>query len=255
VGDKYDEIKRRTIEIYDSLPQEKSERIRCLAERDQILELNINFFSYIAANKFLNNSFISYEDKFQSACCHFLDCWWWYKWKGDATHKAYRDDLSFTVFFKPRITEMMEREFNEVKYSIRRSLCMIVGEQIGKHWAQVRYEDLSDPRVHLPADKMISLKACFGSLYQMSISDVEPFLSGESYEIDGDDEFEMSCMYNTVEELLAHEMMEAESKLTDKQLIKMADMYQLDINVLRDALPRAELLLYNRLKKSLESKL
>ena len=59
------------------------------------------------------------------------------------------------MFFRPRVSEMIERELNEVKYSIRRSLCMEAGAQLGKHWAKVTYDDLS--HVKLPVDKMNSL--------------------------------------------------------------------------------------------------
>ena len=117
-------IKKRTIEIYDSLPQDRELRMKCIKERDEIIDLNYAFFGYIATKTFINNSSISYEDKFQSAVMHFCECWWWYHWDGDEHHKGYRKDLAFTVFFKPRIAEMIERELNEVKYSIRRSICM-----------------------------------------------------------------------------------------------------------------------------------
>ena len=146
-------IKKRTQEIYDSMPQDKELRKKCFKERDELVELNYSFFGYIAAHKFVNNSYITYEDKLQAALLHFCEIFWWYKWKGDETHKAYRDDLAFTVFFKPRITEMMERDFDEVKYSLRRQLCMEAANQLGIHWAQLKYEDLA--KVKLPEDKMI----------------------------------------------------------------------------------------------------
>lgn len=78
---------------------------------------------------------------------------------------------------------MIERELNEVKYSIRRSLCMEVGQQLGKHWGQVRYEDLSDPRLHLPVDKMNSLKAMFGSLYIADLDEHEAYIPAAVYRI------------------------------------------------------------------------
>lgn len=239
-------IKQRTLELYDMLPQNKQERMARHDIRDEIFELNYKFFGYIASHKFINNSAITYEDKFQSACLHFMECWWWYKWKGDETHKGYRQDLAFSVFFKPRITEMMERELDDVKYSLRRSLCMEVGDQIGKHWGQVKYEDLSDPRVHVTPAKMTALQAIFGTLYEANLEDHETYL--RSY-IDTSEPIELTDEYNTVEELLIHEMIEEEEKITPAKLKKMADMYGIDIAELKEKLPKAEKMLYDRLQE------
>ena len=245
-------IKKRTLEIYESMPQEKELRKKCFKERDEIIQLNYAFFGYVASHTFINNSSISYEDKLQSALMHFCECFWWYKWKGDETHKGYRQDLSFTVFFKPRIGEMIERELNEVKYSIRRSLCMEVGNQLGKHWGQVKYDDLSDARLKLPAEKMNALKAIFGTLYVADLSEHEVFI--ESNPILPENEFENpSDEYDSIEELLIHDMIVTESKLTDAELRKMAEMYQLSFYDLKNALPHAEEILYRRLQNSMDN--
>jgi len=250
-SNKNEAIKQRTLEIYESLPQDKETRKKCLKERDEIIDLNYLFFGYVASHTFINNSSVTYEDKLQSAILHFCECWWWYKWKGDDTHKGYRQDLSFAVFFKPRIGEMIERELNEVKYSIRRSLCMEVGEQLGKHWGKVTYDDLSDPRLHLPADKMNSLKAIFGSLYIADLSEHEQYIEAPSSVYDP--QFtDPSDEYNSIEELLIHDMIILQAKLTDKELKKMSDMYGIPIEVLRDKLPIAEKILYKRVKESLD---
>lgn len=241
------EIKRRTIELYDSLPQEAEERKKRTDVRDQVIELNYLFFGYLASHTYINNPYITYEDKFQSALLHFCECWWWYKYAA-----KYRTDLSFATFFKPRISEMMDRELTEVKYSIYRPLKMEVGEQLGKHWSKVKYEDLSDPRVHLPADKMNSLKAIFGTLYFADLQDYEPFFSSES---DNYSEFDnMSDKYNSIEELLLHEMVEQETKLSDSDLLKMSEIYGIDYYTLKDKLPVAEKMLYKRLHDSLDLK-
>ena len=241
------EIKRRTIELYDSLPQEAEERKKRIDVRDQVIELNYLFFGYLASHTYINNPYITYEDKFQSALLHFCECWWWYKYAA-----KYRTDLSFATFFKPRISEMMDRELTEVKYSIYRPLKMEVGEQLGKHWSKVKYEDLSDPRVHLPADKMNSLKAIFGTLYFADLQDYEPFFSSES---DNYSEFDnMSDKYNSIEELLLHEMEEQETKLSDSDLLKMSEIYGIDYYTLKDKLPVAEKMLYKRLHDSLDLK-
>ena len=243
-------IKRRTQEIYDSMPQDKELRMNCLKERDELVELNYAFFGYIASKTFINNPSVTYEDKLQSALLHFCECFWWYKWKGDGTHKGYRDDLAFGVFFKPRIGEMIERELNEVKYSIRRSLCMEVGDQIGKHWGKVKYEDLADPRVKLPADKLNSLKAIFGSLYIADLADHEVFLRAkpDPHGID----HQINDKFDTIEELLVYEMVTTESKLTDKVLAEMSDIYQIDIDVLMSKREIAERMLYQRIMANMD---
>lgn len=212
--------------------------------RDEIFMLNESFFGYIAKTTFINNSSISYDDKFQSACLHFMECWWWYKWQGDEHHKGYRQDIAFSVFFKPRIGEMIERELNEVKYSVRRSLCMEVGAQLGKHWGQVKYEDLSDPRLHLSDDKMVALRAIFGSLYEAPLEDFELFLAAPTQY---NDEYELNEEYDSIEELLIHDMVMYEERLTPAKLKEMSKIYQIDLTVLQEALPRAEAELRERL--------
>lgn len=252
----YAYVKERTLEIYDSMPQEKALRMQCLKERDEIIDLNYAFFGYIASHTYIRNNLASYEDKLQSALMHFCECFWWYKWKGDADHKAYRDDLSFTVFYKPRISEMIERELNVVKYSHRRTLCMKVGDMIGKHWAKVTYEDLSDPRVQLSGQEMASLKAIFGALYNADLDTHSLFISAPCNPTNFD---LVTDQYDSVEELLIQEMIAEESKLDDKYLKSMADVYDINIETLKFYRPKAEKMLYDRLieqrdlKESFES--
>ncbi len=239
------EIKRQTIALYDQLPLDEEERKARLDIRDQIIELNYNFFGFVAAHTYINNSSISYEDKVQSCLSHFLECWWWFRWP-----VRYRTDLSFSVFFKPRLGEMIERELNDVKYSVRRSLCMEAGAQIGKHWGQVKYEDLA--HVNLPADKLNALKAIFGTLYVADIEDHAMFLEapdGRRSEFDNP-----SDKYDTIEELLVHEMIWREARLTQKMLVEIADMYTLDYAELKAKLPIAERELYRRLQEALDYK-
>lgn len=243
------EIKEETIRLYQSLPQEKELRMKRTDVRDRVIELNYSFFGYIASHTFINNTSVTYEDKLQSALLHFCECWWWYLWQGDETHKGYRCDLSFTVFFKLRVGEMIERELNEVKYSIRRSLCMEVGKQLGKHWGQVKYDDLMDPRLNLPADKMNSLKAIFGTLYIADLDTHEPFLSSEEGPFSKFDE-ELTDKYDTVEELLIREMIDRERKLTNNDIFEICDIYGIDDRTIRGKLKTAETILYSRLKSS-----
>lgn len=242
---KMEYIKKRTLELYNSLPQDEEGRKCRLDVRDEVIDLNYAFFGYVATHTYVNNPYITYEDKLQSALLHFCECWWWYMWA-----ERYRTDLSFTVFFKPRLSEMIDRELTEVKYSIRRSLCMEAGDQLGKHWAKVRYDDLSDPRLNLPTEKMNSLKAIFGSLYMADLSDHEMFL--ESPVKHNSIENHVTDNYDSIEELLITEMIETEEKLTPRRLKKMSDVYQIDIDILKDRLPVAEKMLYERIKENMD---
>lgn len=239
-----EEIKRRTIELYDQLPMESEEARKARHDiRDKILELNYAFFGYVASHKFVNNQYISYEDKVQGAIYAWLTMWWKYRWT-----PKYRADLSFGVFFKPRITEVMEREFDEVKYSIRRSLCMEVSKQLDKHWSKVTYEDLSNPNVHLSTDKMNSLKASFGSLYSADLETHALYVEAEKPDL-----FETpSDEYDSIHDMLIHEMIQSESKLSDKKLTELADLLGLDFYELKKELPAAEADLYNKLHESLD---
>ena len=239
-------IKEKTLELYAQLPQDEEERKKRIDIRDQIIELNYAFFGYIASHTFINNSSVTYEDKLQSALCHFCECWWWYKWE-----KKYRTDLSFCVFYRLRIGEMIERELNEVKYSIRRALCMEVGEQVGKHWGQVKYEDLSDPRLKLPVAKMNSLKAIFGSLYIADLETHEQFIAAEPM---GFSDFEKSLNdnYEDISELLIREMVERERKLNNSDIAEIEEIYGIDQKTIKLKLPIAEKILYQRLTDSLD---
>lgn len=239
------EVKAATIALYDQLPQDEEGRKARIDIRDQIIDLNYSFFGYVATHTFINNSSVTYEDKFQSALCHFCECWWWYRWA-----ERYRTDLSFAVFFKLRIGEMIERELNEVKYSIRRSLCMEVGEQIGKHWGQVKYDDLSDPRIQLSADKMNSLKAIFGVLYIADLDDHVNFLEAPKETTSFLEK--LDDRYDDIEELLVREMIDCESKLTDKKLTEMSDIYGIDFQTLKSKVDIAEKILYKRLRETVD---
>lgn len=234
--------KLRTIELYDYLPQTTLEERKTYIDiRDAIIELNYTFFGYVAINKFINNSFISYDDKFQSALSHFCEMWEKYRFYGG----NYRTDVAFGVFFKPRITECMERELDEVKYSLRRTLCMEVGDQLGKHWAKVTYEDLSDPRVTLSSDKMASLQAMFGSMYVADLDTHAMFIKSDERPVDSSDLY--SDDYDSIVDMLIHEMVERESDLSNKDLNKIADLVCIPVEKLYALMPKAKEKLYQML--------
>ena len=235
--------KQRTIELYDYLPQTSLEERREYTDiRDAIIEMNYTFFGYIASHKFLNNSYIQYEDKFQSALLHFCEMWEKYRFWGG----RYRTDVAFGVFFKPRITECMERELDEVKYSLRRTLCMEVGAQIGKHWAKVTYEDLADPRVKLTPDKMASLQAMFGSMYVADLETHAMFIEADEMPSDVSDFYNDN--YDDLSGLLQHEMIELERDLTDKDFKSISATLSVPEEKLRAIYPEAKAALYKKLK-------
>ena len=239
--------KQRTIELYDYLPQTTLEERATFTDiRDAVIEMNYTFFGYIASNKFVNNNYISYEDKFQSALSHFCEMWFKYRF---ITTK-YRTNVAFGVFFKPRITECMEREFDEVKYSLRRTLCMEVGDQIGKHWAKVTYDDLSDPRVKHSEDKMASLKASFGSMYAADLETHAMFIESKDTHEDISDLY--SDNYDSLTDMLIHEMIEQERILTKKDLISLSDMLGVPVEKLEGLMDEAKTKLYKILVDRIE---
>lgn len=237
-------VKLRTLELYDYLPQTTlEERYTYTDIRDEIIELNYTFFGYVATHTFINNSSVSYEDKFQSALYHF--CTMWHKFRFAA---KYRTDLSFAVFFKPRIGECIERELNEVKYSLRRSLCMEAGAQLGKHWGHVKYEDLKD--VKLDPEKMQSLQAMFGTMYWADLETHALFICSDSkYTIE--DEL-YSDDYNGEVNLLIHEMVLQEKKLDDADLLQISIVQDIPFHILKRLIPQAEQILEQKLRDAVD---
>ncbi|MCM1226127.1 MAG: hypothetical protein NC320_01720 [Clostridium sp.] len=233
-------IKTRTNELYDSLPHEKEERIRCLSIRDEIIELNYTFFGYVAASTFVENT--THEDKFQTALLSFMGMWWKYKWT-----PKYRADLSFAVFFKPRLSEEIRRNLSTVSYTSRRTLCMKAAEQLGKNWTAVTYDDLTN--VTLSSNDMNALKSILGASYPADISDAELYLEAPNNHHSIEDY--QTTMYDLIEELLIQEMIEQESPLSDRDLRHLSDLYTIDYDVLKSTLPKALKILHKRLTENL----
>lgn len=237
--------KLRTIELYDYLPQTTiEERATYLDIRDAVIELNYKFFGYIASHKFVNNTYISYEDKFQSALFHFCELWPKYRF---ITTK-YRTDVAFGVFFKPRITECMERELDEVKYSLRRALCLEVGNQLGKHWAKVTYEDLS--KVELTPEKMTALQAIFGSMYVADLDTHAMFIKSDERPVDSLDLY--SDDYDSIVDLLIHEMVDRERALTDADIRELSELLNIPEERLNSFMDEAKEKLYQTLTERID---
>ena len=233
-------IKQRTIEIYDSLPMEKEARIACTKERDEIIDLNYTFFGYVASGTFVDG--VEYQDKFQTAIMAFLQMWWKYKWT-----PQYRDDLSFAVFFKPRLAEEIKRYNCTVSYTKRRGACMKAAKQLDKPWNEITYDDLS--KVKLPADQMLALKSILGANIPVDMSDAEIFLHSNK-PIQGIEKY-LTDEYDSIEEMLIQEMIENEAPLTDRDIKKLSKLYDIPIAELTVAYENALKMLHKRLHDNL----
>lgn len=244
-------IKLRTLELYSYLPQTTLEERDSYHDiRNEIVELNDNFFWYIARSKTIINQSVTVYDKYQSAILHFMNNRLWAKFMFSPEHetesnRGYRTDLAFTSFFKPRITECMERELNNVGWSLRRSLCMKAGEQLGKKGTEVTYEDLAN--VHLPYNEMEALMSIFCTMNNADINDVSLYKPASAVVSDSIDEL-YTDEYDSIEDLIVHEMLEREKKLEDSYLLKMSQMYSIPYDELVKARPIAE----EKLKRELE---
>ena len=262
---KADWIKARTQELYDMLPQTTLEERNTYTDiRDEIIELNYSFFGYIAKNQYVTDPMATYEDKLQSALMNFCQMWAKYKFspehddndtEGGKKVKKYRTDLSFAVFFKPRLSECIRRELNTIKYSLRRTICMKAAKQLGKPWGQITREDL--PNVKLPQQEMQILESIFTTRYDNTYEDVSASKNKSSqddfvvpYGIEGI----YTEAYDDIEDLIVHEMIEQESKLDDAYLLKMSQLYGIPYDELEKARPLGELKLKLQLEEFLDVK-
>ena len=126
---------------------------------------------------------------------------------------------------------------------------MKAAAQLGKHWGQVTKEDL--PNVHLAPNEMQILEAIFSTQYDNTYEDNEApkVKTGVTdfvvpYGIEGI----YTEQYDSLEDLIVHEMIEQESKLDDAYLLKMATMYGIPYCDLEKARPLGE----EKLKRKLE---
>lgn len=245
---KADWVKARTQELYDMLPQTTLEERNTYTDiRDEIIEINYSFFGYVAKNQYVTDPMATYEDKLQSALMNFCTMWAKYKFCPENSNgKKYRSDLSFAVFFKPRLSECIRRELNTIKYSLRRQICMKAAAQVGKHWGQLTKDDI--PNVSLPPQEMQILEAIFSTQYDISFDDSEGTNSvkektkaaqSDFIVIRGIDDIYTED-YDSLEDLIMHEMIEEQCKLDDAYLLKMSQMYGIPFVELEKARPLGE---------------
>ena len=244
-------VKARTLELYDMLPQTTlEERNKFVEIRDEIVELNYSFFGYVAKNQYVTDPLVTYEDKLQSALTNFCQMWAKYKFA-----PKYRTDLSFAVFFKPRLSECIRRELNTVKYSLRREICMEAAAQVGKHWGKLTKEDL--PNIKLPPQKMQILETIFNSQNDASYEDNTINIEGISQH-NFDSQYAIDNIYteeyDSLEDLIVHEMIEQESKLSDAHLLDMSKLYDIPFADLLKARPIGEAKLKYQLEESIDIK-
>lgn len=238
--------KERTLELYSFLPQTSlEERFKFTDIRDEIVFLNYSFFGYIASHTYVNNTSATYEDKLQSALLHFCEIWHKFKFA-----KQYRTDLSFSVFFKPRLSEEIQRELTTVRYSFERSIKMEAGKQLGKHWAQVQYEDLGS--LKMSGQKLQSLQAIFGCMYWADLDTHALFIKAPVSSNESSVDNLYTTNYDSVVDLLIYEMIDRECLLDDKMLSKISEIQDIPMDELKKARPKAELKLYEKLQESLD---
>ena len=155
--------------------------------------------------------------------------------------KTYRSDLSFAVFFKPRLKECITRELNTIKYSVRRQVCMKAAAQLGKHWGQLTKEDIA--KVQLSPEEMQTLESIFSTKYDTPFEDTTAVkakpMQSDFITIKGIDEI-YTEKYDSLEDLIMHEMIEEQCKLDDAHLLKMAQMYDIPFVDLERARPIGE---------------
>lgn len=245
---KADWVKARTQELYDMLPQTTlEERNKYTDIRDEIIEINYSFFGYVAKNQYVTDPMATYEDKLQSALMNFCTMWAKYKFcPENSNEKKYRSDLSFAVFFKPRLSECIRRELNTIKYSLRRQICMKAAAQVGKHWGQLTKEDIVN--VSLPPQEMQILEAIFSTQYDVSLDDTEGTSPVKEKTKAAQSDFIVTKGiddiytedYDSLEDLIMHEMIEEQCKLDDAYLLKMSQMYGIPFVELEKARPLGE---------------
>ena len=243
---KNDWVKARTQELYDMLPQTTlEERMQHTDIRDEIIALNYSFFGYIAKKQVVTDPMATYEDKLQSALTNFCQMWAKYKFAPE-----YRTDLSFAVFFKPRLSECVRRELNIIKYSLRRTVCMKAAKQLGKKWTEITKEDIQN--VQLDQQDMHILETIFNTRNNASYDDSEGGVKLKNQQLGFAASYGIDDIYtenyDSLEDLIVHEMIEAESKLEDADLLKMSELYGIPFCDLQKARPLGE----EKLKTMLE---
>ena len=239
-------VKARTQELYDMLPQTTlEERMQYTDIRDEIIAINYSFFGYIAKKQVVTDPLATYEDKLQSALTNFCQMWAKYKFAPE-----YRTDLSFAVFFKPRLSECVRRELNIIKYSLRRTVCMKAAKQLGKKWTEITKEDIQN--VQLDQQDMHILETIFNTRNNASYDDSEGGAKLKNQQLGFAASYGIDDIYtenyDSLEDLIVHEMIEAESKLEDADLLKMSELYGIPFCDLQKARPLGE----EKLKTMLE---
>ena len=252
--DKNEFVKTRTIELYDKLPMTSLEdRKACTEIRDEIIELNYPYFVYLAKKLYVDNSTVTFEDKLQTILSNF--CILWPEWRFPKINKygQYRDykNLSFAVFFKPRLYELSRRELNVIKYSLRRSLCSKAASMLNKaKWSDVTKEDID--KLDLPKKELDILERIFNNKFTKDIDKPETSSDVKSVQLTVDTVEELYTEnYDSVVDLIVHEMIEQESKLSDSHLLKMSNLYTIPYNDLLKARPIGEAKLKQRLEDAI----
>ena len=238
------EIKDRTNALYDSLPLEEEARKSRIDVRNQVVELNYEFFKFVASHTFPVGKHFDFDDKVQSGITYFCNnIWHQYRWEGHT-----RMDLCFSTYFYPRVSKGLYQDLSEVKYTPKRNVMSKISKQLGKPWSEVRKEDLNDPRVKLsPANRKFA-ETLFEIPNMKSLEDVSVYIATAPQDVSIADK--LTYEYDSIEELLVREMIITEKKLSNAHLQRLANMFCLDIDELILARPSAEGILLERLRES-----
>lgn len=238
-----EEIKNRTNFLYDSLPLEEEARKSRVDIRNEVIQLNYEFFKFVASRSHPIGNHFDFEDKLNSGIIYFCNVWHQYRWEGHT-----RMDLCFSTYFYPRVYKGLYQDLSDVKYTPKRNLARKIAKQLGKSWTDVHKDDLSNPNLHLsPIDRKYA-ETLFEIPNVKSLEEVTIFISNGTNEISIADQ--LTDEYDSIEELLIHEMICNEKKLSNGALQKLSDMFCLSFEDLLAARPVAEEMLLERLKES-----
>ena len=127
---------------------------------------------------------------------------------------------------------------------------MKAAAQVNKPWGKLTKEDLKN--IQLPPNEMKILEAIFNSKYSLDIDspDNKGATSESGYLVDIVDDI-YTEEYDDLEDLIVHEMIEAEMRLDDDYLHQMSELYCIPFEELKAARPLGEAKLQKQLEDAL----
>lgn len=230
----------RTLELYSQLdptdPELRSARIDI---RDEIFNLNYQFFHHVTHHTHLDNNRYGYEDKFQEVCAQFLEIWWWYQYP-----PRFKTPVAWSTYFRIRLKERTERELNELSYSMYRSTMIECQKLLDlETWTQVKPEMLQQIQGH--SDLVHRAMRMFNRNQYYAIEDVMHLAADNTRYSD----ISTYCdAPDSVCDILISEMLNRESPLTDSEIEDISDIYTISFYDLSRELDNARVKLFLKLK-------